>query len=109
MISRLYLEKFIPLYWSCQQMSQPSSSGKLNNSMEQLDIDSTFDGSIQVSGNTVPHNATHVYDSYNFQHQYDPKLPITHHREEVRVFVSCDVVDDDSVVPEEKKANLKTF
>lgn len=53
--------------------------------MEHLDLESIVSGSVAVPDDLVPENATDVYNSYNFDHRYDPKLPITQYRDQVSV------------------------
>lgn len=51
--------------------------------MEHLDLESIVSGSVAVPDDLVPENATDVYNSYNFDHRYDQKLPITQYRDQV--------------------------
>lgn len=65
------------------QTARPDSLTSVVNSLEQIDLESTVAGCVALSEDFVPDGATEVYTNYNFQHQYDLKLPITQRREEV--------------------------
>ena len=57
------------------------------NKLDQLELDSTVCGSAGMPEDFIPDGATSVYNTYNFQHRYDPKLPITQRAEEVLYFL----------------------
>jgi hypothetical protein len=52
--------------------------------MEHLDLESIVSGSVAVPDDLVPENANEVYNTYDFNHKYDTKLPITRYRDQVR-------------------------
>jgi hypothetical protein len=54
----------------------------LVGNLEGLELESTIAGTV-TAGDLAPEGATAVYDNYDFQPQYDPKLPITNKHDEV--------------------------
>ena len=64
-------------------MYDGASAGEMVNQLDQLELDSTVAGSVGIPDDFIPEGALAVYDSYSFQHKYDPKLPITQRAEEV--------------------------
>ncbi|KAL8608263.1 hypothetical protein ACOMHN_042130 [Nucella lapillus] len=83
-----YQEQYDEYILQSQEKFEPSIPGAglaedVVNQMDELELDSTVCGSVGVPQDLVPEGATTVYDSYSFQHRYDPKLPITDRAEEV--------------------------
>ncbi|XP_052105936.1 ATP-dependent RNA helicase TDRD9-like [Mytilus californianus] len=64
----------------------------LGGKMEHLDLESIVSGSVAVPDDLVPENATDVYNSYNFDHRYDQKLPITQYRDQVLATIESNQV-----------------
>ncbi|VDH95761.1 ATP-dependent RNA helicase TDRD9 [Mytilus galloprovincialis] len=64
----------------------------LSGKMEHLDLESIVSGSVAVPDDLVPENATDVYNSYNFDHRYDQKLPITQYRDQVLATIESNQV-----------------